>query len=89
MQSPMKRRLLVRRGATDPLVDVCRNRRSIINRRRNEACAINRFRSEQSHEYSGGREARGRTRGNWWPDVAAAYFINSGELVSVSDKRRV
>ena len=37
MQSPMKRRLLVRRGATDPLVDVCRNRRSIINRRRNEA----------------------------------------------------
>ena len=48
---------------------------------------INRFTSEQSNEYSGGREARGRTRGNWWPDVAAAYFINSGELVSVSDKR--
>ena len=38
---------------------------------------------------SGGREARGRTRGNWWPDVAAVYFINGGELVSVSDKRRV
>ena len=32
----MKRRLLVRRGATDPLVDVCRNRRSIINRSGNE-----------------------------------------------------
>ncbi len=33
----MKRRLLVRRGATDPLVDVCRNLRSIINRTTNEA----------------------------------------------------
>jgi len=62
MQSPMKRRLLVRRGATDPLVDVCRNRRSIINRSRNEACAINRFTNEQSNEYSGGREARSAQR---------------------------
>ena len=35
-KSLVKRRLLVRRGATDPLVDVCRNRRSIINRSRNE-----------------------------------------------------
>ena len=46
MQSPMKRRLLVCRGATDPLVQpratdplvyVCRNLRSIINRTTNEA----------------------------------------------------
>ena len=36
MQSPMKRRLLVCRGATDPLVDVCSNLRSIINRTTNE-----------------------------------------------------
>ena len=37
MQSPMKRLLLVRRGATDPLVEECRNLRSIINRTTNEA----------------------------------------------------
>jgi hypothetical protein len=46
MQSPMKRRLLVCRGATDPLVqpratdplvDVCSNLRSIINRTTNDA----------------------------------------------------
>ena len=35
------------------------------------------------------REAGKRTRGNWWPDVAAAYFIKRGEPVSVSDKRSI
>ena len=38
---------------------------------------------------SGACEAGKRTRGNWWPDVAAAYFIKRGEPVSVSDKRRI
>ena len=37
IQSQVKRRLLVRRGATDPLFGVCRNRRFIINRSGNEA----------------------------------------------------
>ncbi len=38
---------------------------------------------------SGACEAGKRTRGNWRPDVAAAYFITGGDLVSVSDLRRV
>ena len=50
-------------------------------------CRSRRFTSEQSHKLSGGCEAWGRTRGNWWPDVAAVYFINGGELVSASDQR--
>ena len=66
----------VRRSATDPLVDVCRNRRSIINRSRNEACAINRFTSEQSNEYSGGREARQSHERRLRPSMTAAHSIN-------------